>query len=365
MTRNNCLAKSMIIAVIALVACSRQSANESLTTINVDITDINEMLIDSAGIVPLEVNDSSLLYGVDKLILTDGKYIIHSRAAIKTFDAKTGRHLYNISQKGEGPGEYLSLFKVWIIGDTLHLLDSDKRSVLLFDIDGSYLYSIAQKYPSDDISVPKANFLFESPYGNGYFSQNRMVGGNPENYVDNYSLFDKDFNYLHDIKGRKATDSSFSFESGYTDREHMRMLVWDSLKDTIFNIEEDRVYPLFAINYGSNSMSNEERNGDSYYERAIAFMNNDSYKLGDAGSLRVKDGYLYFTFIDNKESHYICRYNEATGQSKVYKLVDPNGRYYETSQFEINGDKAMVWLMDQIDTEANPAIYTFNLSAFN
>ena len=68
-------------------------------------------LFSRIDLIPLETNDTCLLIGIDKLMLSgDDIYVFDSkRPALYVFD-ESGEFSRQISRKGDGPGEYQLIY---------------------------------------------------------------------------------------------------------------------------------------------------------------------------------------------------------------------------------------------------------------
>lgn len=92
-------------------------------------------------LVPLETTDECLMSDVDKIVVAgDTIYLMDSRAkSILMFDRK-GKFLSKIHRWGRGPGEYLTLddFTVTRSGQII-VIDGEHMKLLFFDRDGGYI----------------------------------------------------------------------------------------------------------------------------------------------------------------------------------------------------------------------------------
>ena len=75
--------------------------------------------------INLETVDSSLLYDICALFKQDDRYFIWSRDNAYAFNDK-GDFLFNISCKGQGPGEYLSFGCMFMEDGEVCIFDQDK-----------------------------------------------------------------------------------------------------------------------------------------------------------------------------------------------------------------------------------------------
>lgn len=94
--------------ILALAGCKDADKGNVINQIAVDPDFSIDFPLEKGRIVPLETNDSSLLYDVTQLEILDEKYFILSRYRILTFD-HDGNFLFTVSSKGQGDKEYLGL----------------------------------------------------------------------------------------------------------------------------------------------------------------------------------------------------------------------------------------------------------------
>lgn len=92
--------------IVFLFSCQREQKNVT-QRIEVDLSHIDTVKISASRMINLETVDSSLLYDICALFKQDDRYFIWSRDNAYVFNDK-GDFLFNISCKGQGPGEYLS-----------------------------------------------------------------------------------------------------------------------------------------------------------------------------------------------------------------------------------------------------------------
>ena len=101
-------------------------------------------IFESVEIVALETSDQSLVAGISKVIHFDSRYYIldQKQQRIACFDS-AGKFLFKISQRGQGPEEYLFLGDFNIDPYTNQLLLVEPfGSLLLFDLEGRFISKI-------------------------------------------------------------------------------------------------------------------------------------------------------------------------------------------------------------------------------
>ena len=114
-----------------LFSCQREQKNVT-QRIEVDLSHIDTVKISASRMINLETVDSSLLYDICALFKQDDRYFIWSRDNAYVFNDK-GDFLFNISCKGQGPGEYLSFGCMFMEDGEVCIFDQDKQQILRFD----------------------------------------------------------------------------------------------------------------------------------------------------------------------------------------------------------------------------------------
>lgn len=100
-----------VLFVCLFMSCGKQPAVSSVgMTIGVETNASIEEFIEEVALVPLETNDECLLGELEKIYESDGRlYILDKRkAAVFVFD-KSGKYLYKIERRGNGPEEYVEV----------------------------------------------------------------------------------------------------------------------------------------------------------------------------------------------------------------------------------------------------------------
>lgn len=96
--------KSFYVIAIAsaiLTACSQKESGLP-KTINIDLDNITEIPIAKSTLIPLETTDSSLIYGVENMLIANNRFFIQSMNLLKMFDATTGKYIADLARQGEG-----------------------------------------------------------------------------------------------------------------------------------------------------------------------------------------------------------------------------------------------------------------------
>ena len=117
--------KTIFIGVLALAlgACSKQ-VKENSNVIQVDIENVQPMnladFVESIQLVPLETTDESLIKRIERMVIQDGKiYIQNDLQDVLVFD-ENGKFLLSTAQKrGQGPEDYFMMMSMDVTNDGL------------------------------------------------------------------------------------------------------------------------------------------------------------------------------------------------------------------------------------------------------
>ena len=117
--------KTILIGALALAlgACSKQ-VKESSNVIQVDIENAQPMnladFVESIQLVPLETTDKSLIKRIERMVIRDGKvYIQNDLQDVLVFD-ENGKFLLSTAQRrGQGPEDYFMMMSMDVTNDGL------------------------------------------------------------------------------------------------------------------------------------------------------------------------------------------------------------------------------------------------------
>ena len=117
--------KTILIGVLALAlgACSKQ-VKENSNVIQVDIENVQPMnladFVESIQLVPLETTDESLIKRIERMVIRDGKvYIQNDLQDVLVFD-ENGKFLLSTAQRrGQGPEDYFMMMSMDVTNDGL------------------------------------------------------------------------------------------------------------------------------------------------------------------------------------------------------------------------------------------------------
>lgn len=329
-----------ILSVVLLASCSFKHQVE-VPELNINLKDVQTIIMDTNNIVSLETNDSSLLYDICGLYELDNKYFIWSRSMIKVFDKK-GNYLYNVSGKGQGPDEYVSLSCVFAKDNNVFAYDLDRRILLSFNSEGKLNKS--QRIVVADGSPSPVNII---PFGeNNYLCTNGFRGGDNVK-TPSISIWNSDFTKQNTLTGRLLENGFMIADWLYADADGNQILYWEPLKDTLFTVKDRTIFPLYSINFGNYSFPAEEAAKD-VYDRIMYFNKSEIASL--CRFYQIDGDYIYFIFSWAGRAC-LCRFRQDFPQPEVYEFKDE--RYKTMPFFKIVGDQILIAVEDKEDVEKN------------
>lgn len=121
-----------------------------------------DSIVDSCRVVILETTKDNLIGSIDQLLFVDDKIVVVDAElsnSIFVFDSD-GKYLRKISNRGNGPGEYLVLTHVFILNGNIWIKDNMKSRIIKFSLNGDYLGEVnMDDIMSDAIAGTSANRL--------------------------------------------------------------------------------------------------------------------------------------------------------------------------------------------------------------
>lgn len=178
------------LCVLLLISCGDRSVHmnlDNLSKLNPKYEYPLDSIVDRMEIIPLETSNKCLIENIVSFAESNNYYYILSgkNQALYKFD-KTGKFISKIGNKGQGPGEYVSIDQIEV-NNTLgivYVLDYLGQSILLYDLDDNYIRSY--KLPEDH-SYNKFVIWNDGIY---YFSTNNSIMPDVIFYDINKSIFE-------------------------------------------------------------------------------------------------------------------------------------------------------------------------------
>ena len=348
----------LIIIFILLASCQNNKKTEYIGKIHVldvkqgqknlvkkNLTDFKSYI----RYVKLETAENCLIgNAIRDVIVEDNKIFIHDNDPfLKVFDANTGRYLYNIGSKGQGPGE-CSFIRNIDLNVNEKTIAFGCVKVLKFDFEGQYLGSInLPDLPSNnstDILWDNVVILDENLYSTGAYTASDhqfnavIIFDEQSNIVNTLKSYD---NYIqhHTIKTFSTID-----QSGFFYRNIDQILFFRGICDTVYvyNSSICSFEPHFLFDFGKHRRSR-------YYPNP----SNDNNDEISVEKLSENERFIFIDFWTRKAStepfnDYFVRdgQNVAYINHNIYALYDKQERIFN---FLLQPVKGIMGLMNDID----------------
>ena len=172
-----------IILLTTLWACAPKEQEDNCLTLKVQTDDIGTSfheLFEQIEIIPLELNDNSLIKQIEELYLIDDTLYIFDRElkCLHIFDGISGKYLKTIMKVGQGPEEYTHVYDI-NIDDRRKLIEflSPFGFINVYDYSGNFINR--EILPTPPNSYVKFKNFNDSTYIIwGYVDQNSKDLGN-------------------------------------------------------------------------------------------------------------------------------------------------------------------------------------------
>ncbi len=269
--------------------------------------------------LPLETKEKSIISGIAKIaLLNNGNILISSGSALNLFNPE-GKHIRQVSQKGNGPADFLRISAIAVNPSTDGFFLQTNSKVIEFDKDGEYINS----FPTEDRPM---DMVIDT---DGRILLHRMnVSKSIEDTTTTWFLFryetsGKELRRFADISPRikenGALPAVMPIRPLYLYNGKIRFN--EILNDTIFTVEEDHLEPYAIIDLGNMQIP------PTPPQKDISMVFEDIKSKLMLASLQEDDQFLYMTFGWGFSGEYVySTYNKETGKIINYG----NGGFYDT-----------------------------------
>jgi hypothetical protein len=164
--------KQMLLALLVclLASCgggSQKTSDEMTISMKTNVP--VEELVKDATLIPLETTDDCLLGDLEKIYESDGRlYILDmNRTTVFVFDI-SGKFLYKIERRGQGPEEYLEVSDFDVMDGVIYVLSRVNKRILAYDENGECVKIIPLKAWYDNLAVEEERVILYANRGNDY-----------------------------------------------------------------------------------------------------------------------------------------------------------------------------------------------------
>lgn len=231
------------VALLSLASCSTSSGdrNEGVCNIAVDLNAANAKpsdFFDGWHYTALETNDDSFFGDIEQFAINDSTIIIGSGGTVFLFD-RDGKFRRKFTHKGQGPGEYIMIEDLKIIGDRIAILCRASKRLLFYDFAGKHIKA-----------CPLPDFYADFDYyrvSDIYFAVN---GGRKDGC---------EF-YEYNIEKEDTVASLLTYDEEYVNHRGFKpflgkgkdCLYASTMYDhTVYKIAGDTVYPIVSYDFNT------------------------------------------------------------------------------------------------------------------
>jgi hypothetical protein len=270
-----------------------------------------ELCIDSISseisVIPLETSDDILIKGISSVYLyLDFLFIIHTeRSRCSVFDLK-GKYLYDIGNRGNGPGEFLDITCMFFSVDDVGICDFLQKKIYYYSITGKFKNEVRMfTYLRYIKKINKNTFagIMETSRDE---SNNRIIFFNLEGNVTDSIQYSA---ILKPIPGLSFFDdvNLFTYKNNH--------FFVEGYSDTIFRISDKlKLIPEYIMTTGKYAVSHHDRqvNFEKYRvgKRTLVIFENDLYILSGHNNYTSSKNYLLINKKTDKIENVILKYNE-------------------------------------------------------
>lgn len=271
-------------------------------------------LIEEVEIMRLEETEQSLLSSICCVYTTEDRLIVPSGSDGNIYSfSKKGEFISKFRHVGNGPGEYEFISGFWTEGDTIFLVDINRRNLISYDLEGNHLRS--WKIPFDS-----NNFY---SYGNGFVSDL------------NYSPYQDtlQFNILfldEELKVKKMANPYTSPLRLYmgstlnTFRPYGKDLIFHrNTSDTVFLIDNSEIRSLLKFDFGAEWLWTEETIKNNPRTTPLIRETSLVWWL----TSYVGEKWIYLSYRTSlKEIDYVL-IDRSSGAQKTFRLNNNSSKY--------------------------------------
>jgi len=309
------------IFLLILISCKKNSNDDGAkyhVVINGspkdnDIISITEF-VDSVDFIKLETTNSCLIGRISKIIFTNNLLIIQDAktASIFLFD-RNGKFINSISNRGNGPGEYVSLTRVMFdsVSQQIIIYDSSSSKMIFYNTRGDFIKEINQFCESavirDIINLPNKNFLcYCHDYSEGYKHCGLWE-------VDSTGLFLKTYlNRMHGYPFLLNEDNSYL----YLISDGIGLCCGDV--DKIFHYRQDSLYEFLSYKIKNGTSIEDIKNNKD----------NKAYTFVDKIKTQEKRNLLLTEWIDEKNTGFKSIYSTIDNKITVGRGINYNNTHF-------------------------------------
>lgn len=347
-----------LLVLIGFFGCSHIDGRSSRILI-ADLDKAKVITMNPKDIIWLETNDSSLIYDISGLFWMKDRMVIQSRSSLKSF-YHDGRFYGDVAKKGDAPEDFTWIGNTWKDDSLVYLFDGQIRKIQKYDDRGNYHgYDTITFGPREDYNTQPCEAYFTKD--DGVFYVNTFFGCPPFSYI--FCHADSPTVAPKAIESKCRENGHTFWNRVFIDNDNHRLLYWEHVKDTLFTVDQEGVYPTYIFDYGKNKVPQEIAGKPYVTDRLM-----DLHELGEndyAYPMRyfqMHKGKIYFVVPKNKQGYIGCidekKKEVAFTEFRSPEELDLLPQIF----FLIEGDDILLSVIDEGQPESNPGLLRIPIS---
>ncbi len=332
------------------MSCRKKQDNtssEAEMTTPINISDLEttygklSSFVKEIEMISLEFTDESILSEIKKIVISDDYVFVMEKSnqkGIYVFNRK-GNFLYRIGTRGQGPKEFIDLsdFSLNEEEKLVYLYDLQRKKILTFSFQNQFVGEVQMNYFADK---------FE--YQNGLFYLYRE---NPSFGDPLYSLVVKDKNGKTVGKYYPSLNDSPLIHKCIFRKTEKNILFAQHMNDSIFSLTNERMNPIYYIDYGAKKMSLEDREDIRKDIRpAINVLLEKKTIAGITDVFEINDK-VFIKFV-NVIIPMFCVYDKTTKETNVFQYFLDDLLFIATNHPIGQYKDCLISILDQDDLQS-------------
>lgn len=310
----------------------------------IDISDTSKYNISE---IVLEFTDRSMLTYIEQLEFMKNKLFIYDKHRVIVFNSE-GSFLYNIGEKGGGPGEYTNINSFFLNGDSVYIYDNNIQKLFIYEQNGNF---IGSKRTDENIASV-------CPVNDQQFIGRKKYQGDRVK-VPILTLLDRDLNLIYNVENKFLTSGISVFDFCYS--YNNEILYWEFLNDTIYSIKDTYVNPHYYIDFQKFKIPTIERQNKDI-SQIIEYLNSSNLKHAVGVRYVQQDrSNLRFIYSFNERINYV-NYNKETKETLQYEFYDSKNILNFQYFMKYKEGNIILVAYDLNNEEINPKLLLINES---
>lgn len=303
----------LLFAIALLCSCSRQEQSSNIKTLSFGDNnefDINDVM--ACKFIPLETSEDCLISKVEQIIINENKIYINSgKDKLLVFDT-SGKFITQIGNKGNGPGEYRSIWNFHVDNkkQILTVADAGQNRIIYYSLgDYRHIETKTLFYFTDCCWLSDNNIAWL--FWGGYESKDK----------DRYYIKITD-ERLNELKLLHPLDYKFTYpvlcgSQFYTLNQKSYLNL--PYTPAIYEITSQSITPSYRLSLGQHKFAPSEWMEKEAERDYSAIVQTDYIS---SQNVKETDNYISVSYYAKGANAFIGFYNKKTGQSCKYPLPE-------------------------------------------